>query len=104
MNVQVERLTATSVVVSWDRIPGITEYIVYYAPVSSSRKRQDNEQSVTVPSTENSVVISGLESTVEYQYQVTAVAMFDGRQLEGERSPVTDNTRLRIMEPGDCEC
>ena len=104
MNVQVRGLTATSVEVSWDRItdiPGITEYTVYYAPVSSSRKRQDNEQSVTVPSTENSVVISGLESTVEYQYQVTAVAMFGGRRLEGDRSPLTDSTSLRIMEPGD---
>ena len=96
MNVAVARLSDTSVRVTWDRItdiPGITEYIVYYA--TSSRKRQSNEQSVTVPGTASSADITNLLSTVEYQYQVVAVAFLGGKRLVGERSPVvTDNSRL----------
>ena len=106
MNVGVRRFTDTSVIVTWRRItdiPGITEYIVYYAPVSASSIKLGIEQNVTVPSTENSAEVSGLDSTVEYQYQVTAVAMFGGKRIEGKRSPVTDNTQLRIKTIKDGE-
>ena len=104
-NVAVARLTDTSVRVTWDRItgiPGITEYIVYYAPVPTScRKRQSNdEQSVTVPETASSAGITNLMNTVEYQYQVVAVVMLlGGKRLVGERSLVTDNSSFTILPP-----
>ena len=75
-----------SVVVSWDRVSvtGITGYTVYYGRVSG--REGQGELSVTVPSTENSVTITGLVSCVEYQVQVVATAEFLGQPTVGERS------------------
>ena len=88
--VMVEQLTATSVRVSWDEIPvdGIT-YRVYYSQ-TGNRKRQSTEMSMD--STANSVDIDGLDSNVEYQFQVVAVAVVNGQTIEGERSEVNDNS------------
>ena len=82
--VMVEQLTATSVRVSWDEIPvdGIT-YRVYYSQ-TGSRKRQSTEMSID--STTNSVDIDGLDSNVEYQFQVVAITVVNGETIEGERS------------------
>ena len=87
----VEQLTATSVRVSWDEIPvdGIT-YRVYYSQIGK-RKRQRTEMSID--STTNSVDIDGLDSNVEYQFQVVAIVVFNGETIEGERS---DNSMLVV--------
>ena len=85
--VMVEQLTSTtSVRVSWDEIPvdGIT-YRVYYSQ-TGNRKRQSTEMSMD--STTNSVDIDGLDSNVEYQFQVVAIAVVNGQTIEGERSEV----------------
>ena len=82
MNVRVEELTSTSVRVSWDRIDimEITNYTVYYSATG-------NEQSVTVPSSQNSVVVDDLLSDVDYQFQVAAVALLYGDvRVMGQRS------------------
>ena len=85
--VMVEQLTTTSVRVSWDEIPvdGIT-YRVYYSQ-TGNRKRQSTEMSMD--STTNSVDIDGLDSNVEYQFQVMAIAVVNGETIEGERSDVS---------------
>ena len=82
--VMVEQLTVTSVRVSWDEIPvdGIT-YRVYYSQ-TENRKRQSTEMSID--STTNSVDIDGLDSNVEYQFQVVAITVVNGETIEGERS------------------
>ena len=81
MNVEVEVISAGSVRVSWDSldIPEITCYIVYYSQTG-------NTQSVNVTTSTNSVVIDGLMSNVEYQFQVAAIAELDGERFIGERS------------------
>ena len=89
MNVEVEVVSDTSVRVSWDSvdIPEITNYTVYYSQ-TGDRKRQ-SEESITVPSSDKSVVIEGLLNNVEYQFQVVAIAELDGDVIMGQRSNVT---------------
>ena len=89
MNVVVEVVSDTSVRVSWDSvdIPEITGYTVYYSQ-TGNRKRQ-SEEFITVPSSNNSVVIEGLLNNVEYQFQVVAIAELDGDMIMGQRSNVT---------------
>ena len=89
--VMVEQLTTTSVRVSWDEIPvdGIT-YRVYYSQ-TGNRKRQSTEMSMD--STTNSVDIDDLDSNVEYQFQVVAVAVIT---YIGKRSFLDDNSILVI--------
>ena len=80
-------LSATSARVSWERITDISAisgYRVYYSPTESRRR-----QSMDVPASESSVVITGLSGGVEYQFQVVAIAIFDEEVVVGERSPVT---------------
>ena len=86
MNVEVEVVSDTSVRVSWDiiDIPEITGYTVYYSQ-TGNRKRQ-SEESITVPSSDNSVVIEGLLNNVEYQFQVVAIAELDGGVITGQIS------------------
>ena len=87
MNVEVEVVSDTLVRVSWDSvdIPEITGYTVYYSQ-TGNRKRQ-SEESITVPSSDNSVVIEGLLNNVEYQFQVVAIAELDGGVvIMGQRS------------------
>ena len=86
MRVLVEPLSETSVNVSWESVtfPGIVFYIVYYRP--SETMRRQSEQSVTVPSSESSVMIEDLMTNVEYQFQVAATAELEGVIYLGERS------------------
>ena len=97
--VMVEQLTATSVRVSWDEIPvdGIT-YRVYYSQ-TGNRKRQSTEMSMD--STTNSVDIDGLDSNVEYQFQVVAIAVVNGQTIiiMGERSEVNDDSLHVLTGP-----
>ena len=94
MNVQVKSVSATSVRVSWEIINSteITNYTVYYRAISN-RKRQDGEQSVTVPNNQNSVVIGELMSDVTYHFQVAAVVQ-GGSSFDfiGQRSDAVSPT------------
>ena len=85
-------LNDTSVMVSWDAlvIPGhpIDNYTVVYSPVSQRRKRQEEEEEMVFPGTVTSAVITGLDSSVNYQFQVFATVIVNGETLEGERSSV----------------
>ena len=78
----VEVVSATSIQVSWDRldIPEITSYMVYYSQTGNS------ERVTTVSSSKISVTIENLQTNVEYQFQVVAVAELDGDVVMGERS------------------
>ena len=86
LNVEVQVVSDTSVRVSWDSvdIPEITGYTVYYSQ-TGNRTRQ-SEESITVSSSNNSVVIEGLLNNVEYQFQVVAMAELDGDVIMGQRS------------------
>ena len=99
-NVVVEIVSDTSVRVSWDSvdIPEITGYTVYYSQ-TGNRKRQ-SEESITVPSSDNSVVIEGLLNNVEYQFQVVAIAELDGDVIMGQRSILDDSAVVFVALPG----
>ena len=101
MNVVVEVVSDTSVKVSWDSvdIPEITGYTVYYSQ-TGNRKRQ-SEESITVPSSDNSVVIEGLLNNVEYQFQVVAIAELDGDVIMGQRS-VLSRVVVALPTTGTC--
>ncbi len=85
-NVHVEQLTQTSVNVSWHQIIAdeITNYTVYYKPSDAAVQ---SESSVTVPSSESSVVIEDLKTNMVYQFQVAATAELNGVLFLGQRSP-----------------
>ena len=97
--VSVSTISNTSVRVSWELLvidATVTGYTVVYSRVSGRRKRQDGEMSRDFPANATSGVITGLESGATYQFQVLATAEVNGRELVGDRSPVTDETRVRV--------
>ena len=98
--VRVSTISGTSVRVSWEPLviegATVTGYTVFYSRVSGRRKRQDGEMSRDFPANATSGVIAGLESGATYQFQVLATAEVNGRELVGDRSPVTDDTRVRV--------
>ena len=86
----VNPLSDTSVNVSWESVTvrGIVSYTVFYSPTEATS--QQDEQMVTVPSSESSVVIEGLMTNVEYQFQVAAIAQLGEALFPGQRSPPTE--------------
>ena len=85
INIMVMATSATSVRVSWDRldIPEITGYIVYYSQTRNS-EMVTIETSVSVPSSQNSVMINNyLLTDVEYQFQMVAFAELEGEMATG---------------------
>ena len=93
----------TSVIVSWERLTAdvITHYTVYYSQISG-RKRQADEMSVTVPSTENSVTITNLAPRASYQFQVTVTIVFLGEVLTGGRTQPNAMSMI-MLEPTTTE-
>ena len=87
INIMVMATSATSVRVSWDRlaIPEITGYIIYYSQTGNS-EMVTIETSVSVPSSQNSVMIYNLLTDVEYQCQMVAFAELEGEMATGQRS------------------
>ena len=84
MILKLEILSASSVNVSWESFNSslINFYIVYY-----NRTGNDGEEkSFNVSGLLNSVIISGLMTDVQYQFQVVAV---DQNNVPGERSNET---------------
>ena len=87
--VMVASLNDTSVIVLWNAlaIPGhpIDNYTVIYSPVTS--KRQDEgEMMIIVPGSVTSIVITGLNPSFNYQFQVFATVIVDGQTLNGDSS------------------
>lgn len=95
-NVCAEELPGSVVRVSWDAInlPGIVGYKVFYSQTGSGSAV---ELTRDVPSDENSVDVSGLESNIEYQFQVAAIAE-EGSTIEllGARSVLSCMTTLTV--------
>ena len=100
-NVVVRVLTDISVRVSWDRlllISEITQYKIFFSPTGNrNRKRQTAETAMTVDSTKSSVDITGLTTGAEYQFQVVAQALVDGEIIMGQRSSLTNMSKLVVV-------
>ena len=77
-NVVVKRFDSTSIGVSWTKftlveLKGLADYIVTYSIIidSTSRKRQPQlGGTMTVPWTQNHIIISGLQTGAEYTITV----------------------------------
>ena len=70
----VSRVNSTAIDVSWDsqtllELKGLADYVVTYYQVSSEKRQAGN--TVTVPWTENNVVISNLTQGVDYNVSVS---------------------------------
>ena len=93
----VKSLNDTSVIVSWTEvvIPGhdIDTYTVIYSPVSQRRKRHEESEMIIVPGSVTSIVITGLDPSFNYQFQVFATVIVDGQTLEGDRSNTAATVR-----------
>ena len=94
----VESLNDTSVIVSWNAlvIPDypIYTYTVIYSPVSS--KRQDEgEMMIIVPGSVTSIVITGLDPSFNYQFQVFAIVIVDGETVNGDSSNTVTTGRSK---------
>ena len=91
MDIQVQILSDTLVVVSWERIlniPEITHYTVFYTRAGTD----DPEEYMNIATTEGLVVIRNLNGSARsYQFVVVAVATVNFVEISGERSanPVT---------------
>ena len=93
--VMVASLNDTSVEVSWMEvvIPGhdISTYTVIYSPLTS--KRQEGEMMIIVPGSVTSIVITGLDPSFNYQFQVFATVIIEGQPLDGDRSNTVATVR-----------
>ena len=75
-NVVVVRFDSTSIGVSWNKftlveLKGLANYTVTYSIIIGSRKRQSQlGGTLTVPWTENRVIIPGLQPGAEYDITV----------------------------------
>ena len=96
MNVLVETIDDTLVVIFWDRIniTEITNYTAYYSTIGGTK----NEQSITVPSSQSSVAIGNLRSDVTYIFQVATIVQEGSRIIMGTRSVITPSS-TRIPPP-----
>ena len=94
--VMVESLNDTSVIVSWTEvvIPGypIDTYTVIYSPLTS-KSQDEGEMMIIVPGSVTSIVITGLDPSFNYQFQVFATVIVDGETLEGDRSNTVATVR-----------
>ena len=81
-------LNDTSVTVSWNEVPhfSIDYYTVVYSRLSEGGGRQNREKSAQFPTPAISGVITDLDSTAIYQFQVFATVTVSGRTVDGERS------------------
>ena len=90
----VESLNGTSVMVSsvevsWMEVVisghDIYTYTAIYSPLTSKRQNE-GEMMIIVPGSVTSIVITGLDPSFNYQFQVFATVIVGGRTLEGDRS------------------
>ena len=92
----VASLNDTSVIVLWNAlvIPGypIYTYTVIYSPVTS-KSQEEREMMIIVPGSVTSIVITGLNPSFNYQFQVFATVIIDGQTLEGERNNTVTTIR-----------
>ena len=82
--VKVAPLNATAVNVSWDGVPtshtvSIDHYTVAYRQVSQSRQNSTH-------TLQQHAVISGIGSSINYEFQVFAAYVVNGTHVDGEIS------------------
>lgn len=100
-------LSSTSKRVSWDTILvsessvyTVQGYTIYYNQTQENRKRQNEEGSLTVTSSEDFVIIEDLEKHRKYQFLVAGVFVLYGDVVIGKRflamTPIEVPSKLLI--------
>ena len=96
-NVEVEIVSDTSVVVSWDAVNlQVTGYIVYY----HNLRNASTEAAIRVPNSVNSTVVENLVNNSIYIFQVAAFLEYDGTELLGQNSSITDTSIILFLGLG----
>ena len=85
MNVMVEMLSNTSVIVSWESID-TSELTISYRVYYYYYYNQSGDMDAFVNASSNSIVIDNLISIVEYLFYVVVIAEVDGQIFIGQRS------------------
>ena len=104
-NVSVQVTNATVLMVSWDLVGqsrwNIHHYTIYYSAFSSVLYKVIDESTIEVPpnKTSEAVVIRELEAGVEHRFQVTASLVIQGEVYEGEKSILTEDSRVVFGKP-----
>ena len=98
--VVVESLNDTSVIVSWTEVVisghDIDTYTVIYSPVSQHRKRhEESEMIIIVLGNVTSIIITGLDPSFNYQFQVFATVIVDGQTVNGDSSSTVTTGRSK---------
>ena len=72
----------------------ITSYSIRYTiqPNGQRRKRHEESEMIIVPGSVTSIVITGLDPSFNYQFQVFATVIVDGETVNGDRSNSTVTT------------
>ena len=83
--VEVVSLCDTVVLLLWNKLV-IPYVIIDYYTVVYSHDQQDREMNAVFPLSATSGIVSDLNSTVVYRFQVFATITVDGRTVDGERS------------------
>ena len=63
---------------------------MYTGPLS----QEEEEITAVFPGTVTSAVITDLDPSVDYQFQVFATVIASGQTVKGERSSITDTVKL----------
>ena len=87
-DVMATEVNATAVMIVWQKLEleQLIHYTVLYSAVGSGRAE---EKSVTFPISHHSGVVGGLEPGQQYMFQVMAVAVSNGSDVDGEMSAVS---------------
>ena len=101
-NVSIQVTNATTLMVSWDLVGqsrwNIHHYTIYYSAFSPVLYKVVDESKIEILAnkTSEAVVIRELEAGVEHLFQVTASLEIQGQVYEGERSPLTEDSRVVV--------
>ena len=97
-NVSIQVTNATMLTVSWDLVGqsrwNIHHYTIYYSAFSPVLYKVVDESTTETNKTSEAVVIRELEAGVEHQFQVTASLEIQGYVFEGEKSLLTEDSRI----------
>ena len=97
-NVSIRVTNATMLMVSWALVGqlhwNIHHYTIYYSAFSPVLYKVVDESTTETNKTSEAVVIRELEAGVEHQFQVTASLEIQGYVFEGEKSLLTEDSRI----------
>ena len=95
-NVKIQVTNATTLLVSWDQSLWSIHYTLYYSAFSPVLYKVVDESTTVIPSNKTyaAVVIRELTAGIEHRFQVTASVETQGEVCEGEKSMLTENSRI----------